>query len=346
MAYGMGAASAATKAPKTWQRQNAALRCTRRERNKIMSASPPKNRPITGMLLIGTAFFLALVWGSAFTMTRVAVREISPMWLVALRCTIGSVFLVSWMFYRGRRFPKLTDIRWRWYLLMGFVGMVLPFWLFSTGQQYIDSGLAAILAATMPLFTIILAHFFANEPLSLRKALGFFIGFVGIVTLFLPEEFTLALVADWRSQAIMVMGAFCYASTTIIAKRAPETPASVGAAMMVICASIMAIGLAFSSGLPARAPSGLSWLMGLGLGVGSTGVATIIYLTVVKRNGPSVLAKINYFPPLVSVALGIWLLKEPFSWRLIAAFVIILIGVLIARSDRKDAPKPIGLLER
>lgn len=309
-----------------------------------MSATPAPFKPLP---LIGLAILLSFVWGSAFTMTKVAVRDIDPIWLVAMRCSVGSVFLISWMFYRGRRFPPLTDKRWLWYCLLGFVGMVLPFWLFSTGQQVIDSGLAAILAGTMPLITIVLAHFFvAGEPLSTRKAIGFFIGFIGIITLFLPEDFSLALVADWQSQALMIAAAFCYAATTIIAKRAPETPASVGAAMMVICASTMAIGLGFVSGTVQAAPSGLSLLMALGLGMGSTGVATILYLLVIARNGPSVLAKINYFPPLVSVLLGIWLLSEPFSWRIFAAFVIILIGVLIARSGTSPPPKPIGLLER
>jgi len=187
----------------------------------MSNASPAPFKPLA---LIGLACILSLVWGSAFTMTKVAVRDIDPIWLVAMRCSIGSILLVSWMFYRGRRFPKLTDKRWLWYCLLGFVGMVLPFWLFSTGQQVIDSGLAAILAGTMPLITIVLAHFFvAGEPLSTRKALGFFIGFIGIITLFLPEDFSLALVADWQSQALMIAAAFCYAATTIIAKRAPET---------------------------------------------------------------------------------------------------------------------------
>lgn len=297
--------------------------------------SPASPRKLTGFFLIGTAALLSLVWGSAFTMTRVAVRDIAPIWLVAMRCSIGSILLISWMHYCGHRFPALKDKRWLWYSWLGFVGMVLPFYLFSKGQIKIDSGLAAILAGTMPLITIILAHFFVNERMTPRKMLGFLIGFLGIVTLFLPKDLSLSLISDWRSQALMVGGAFCYAATTILAKRAPPTPPSVGAAMMVCCASLVAIICALISGVPDAAPHGLTLLMALGLGLGSTGIATIVYLWVLEQSGPSLLAKINYFPPLVSVALGTWLLGEEFTWRLAAAFVMILIGLLVARSGPK-----------
>lgn len=71
--------------------------------------------------------------------------------------------------------------------------------------------------------------------------------------------------------------------------------------------------------------------MAIGLGIGSTALATILYLYVIQETGPSVMAKINYFVPLASVIFGVGLLGEAFSWRMVVSFVIIVIGVMVSR---------------
>jgi len=79
------------------------------------------------------------------------------------------------------------------------IGSVIPFFLLSTGQIKIDSGITSIIVGIMPLMTIVLAHFFTDERLNVQKTVGFFIGFLGIVILFLPDDFGFELVSDWRS---------------------------------------------------------------------------------------------------------------------------------------------------
>jgi len=103
-----------------------------------------------------------------------------------------------------------------------------------------------------------------------------------------------------------------------------------GAAMMVMCAAVMAvIAAALSAPLPSLTP--LSAAMVAGLGAGSTGIATILFLFVIRESGPGTIAKINYFPPVVSVTAGIILLGEDFSPKVIIAFAVIVCGLLIAR---------------
>lgn len=286
--------------------------------------------PAGKLLLI--AVMLILIWGTAFTMTSVGVRTITPIWLVTGRCILGAVLVTAWAYSRGHRLPPLTDTRWVWYFVLGLIGMVAPFYLFSRGQIVIDSGMSAIIAGTMPLMTIIMAHFFVGEYLNARKIAGFIIGFIGLIILFLPDDFSLALIPNWKHQLFPLGGAFCYALTTIIAKRAPQTPAGLSAAMMVISATIMAVIGAIISGAPVPTLTALSAAMVVGLGTGATGIAAILYLFVIQKNGPSTIAKINYFPPVVSVVAGVVLLGEPFSWRIVAAFAIILAGLLVARS--------------
>lgn len=291
--------------------------------------------PIRPLVLYAIAATLIITWGLAYPMVSVAVQDISPIWLVAWRTSIAAILLVAYTKLRGRNFPSLKDRRWLWFGLMGMTGIVIPFFLFAQAQITVDSGICAIIGSAMPIFTIILAHFFANEALSWRKFIGFLIGFAGIIVLFLPDNMSLELVSDWKAQLLAVFAALLYAITTILAKRAPDTSPSVAAAMMVLCAAIVSSVVAIGTGIPSELPSTIAITMIVGLGVGSTAYANILYLYVVRKTGPSTLARINYFPAIVSVAAGVWFLKEDFTWKIVIAFAVIVIGMIISRSDKK-----------
>ena len=282
-------------------------------------------------MLLFMAFLMVIVWGSAFTLVSIGVKYISPLWLVTYRLIIGAIIVIIYVKFKGLNLPNIRDKRWIWYFAMGLIGMVIPFFLLSTGQVIIDSGLTAIMVGTMPLMTVILAHFFTNEKLSITKIIGFIFGFIGIVILFLPSDFSIELTENWSSQLIIIIAAFCYAVTTIIAKRAPDTPATVGACMMLICAATACLFVALLTGLPSSIPPLLGILTAFGLGVGSTAFASILLLYIIDQTGPSTIAKINYFVPLASVIFGVIILDEILSMRIFIAFVIILIGMFISQ---------------
>ncbi len=306
-----------------------------------MNNAPSYNmsRPV----FLAYAALLILVWGSAFTMVDVAVISLSPIWLVASRIALAAVLVTAYIHIKGLRLPKLSDARWRWYAVMGTTGMVVPFFLIGEGQRTIDSGISAILIGAMPLITIILAHFFTEERMTPTKLLGFVIGFCGIIILFLPKNFSLSLVADWKAQSLVLSAAFCYGLTTVTAKRAPKTDSEVGAAMMLICGAIIAMVWAFAEGIPSSPPDPIAYWMVLGLAIGSTGIATIIYLHMIDVKGPTTLAAINYFVPVASVLFGVWLLNEKITLQVIMAFITIIIGVMVSRiapSRPNLTPKP------
>lgn len=282
-------------------------------------------------MLFFMAFLMVIVWGSAFTLVSIGVKYISPLWLVTYRLIIGAILIIIYVKFKGLNLPSIKDKRWIWYFAMGLIGMVIPFFLLSTGQVIIDSGLTAIMVGTMPLMTVILAHFFTNEKLSITKIIGFIFGFIGIVILFLPSDFSIELTENWSSQLIIIIAAFCYAVTTIIAKRAPDTPATVGACMMLICAATACLFVALLTGFPSSIPPLLGILTAFGLGVGSTAFASILLLYIIDQTGPSTIAKINYFVPLASVIFGVIILDEILSMRIFIAFVIILIGMFISQ---------------
>ncbi len=281
-----------------------------------------------------------LIWGTAYTLVGFIVDSISPAWMVAVRTTIAAAALSLYAFWRGHRFPGFGHKTWRWYGAMGFIGMALPFYLSAQGQIEVDSGLTAILVGVMPLMTIVLAHFFVQgEHLTARKTLGFFIGFSGIIYLFLPVPFRWEMVQNWQSQGLILLTALCYASMTIIAKRAPEIASSLGAAMMVFSAAVFSVIYvlfhSWATGFPQTMPPRSAVLALLALSFGATAVAQILYLRLIQISGPSFVSKLAYLVPVASIIAGIVFLDEVFSWRLVGAMLVIFTGLLIAKSEQK-----------
>ena len=280
--------------------------------------------------LIIACTLLVSIWGSAFTFVEIAVKDVSPIWVVALRLILGMGLLCAYLKYKGKSLPALSDIRWPFYFVLSIPSMVLPFFLLSHSQTVIDSSLAAILATAMPIFTIFLAHYFTDEKLTWMKFIGFLVSFIGIIILFLPEDLSLNVVGTWKEQLMGLAAAFCYAVSTVGAKRAPPTDALVGSVIMVMGGAILATLAALMTGLPAM-PGATSWAMILGLAIGATSVGTILYLYVIDISGPTIVAKINYFIPVITVILGTLFLGEVFSAKMGVAFVIIIVGIIIAR---------------
>ncbi len=298
-----------------------------------MNNQPQMEKQSSKALLYINSLILILVWGTAYTMVGFTVQYIAPAWIVASRTVIAAIFLVIYIYSRGQKLPSLKDQLWLWYGLLGFIGMTAPFYLMARAQLHVDSGLTSILVGFMPLATIVLAHFFVKgEPLSWRKALGFIIGFAGIVILFLPNEFAFGIIENWRSQSLVLIGAILYALTAIVAKRAPEVSASVGATMMVISSAIWGIIWVMFTGLPETMPPASAIWAVLGIAVGSTAFAQILYLHLVRTSGPTFIAKLNYLVPICALAAGVIFLDEEFGLRTIIAMLVIFTGLFIARS--------------
>ena len=300
------------------------------------TAQATKPRELQGLHLLGIALFLILVWGSAFTMIGAAVRTLSPEWLVSYRMILGATVVLIYSRIIGHRLPSIKDPRWIWYTATAITGASLPFVLIANGQKIVDSGLTAILVGTMPLITIILAHFFTPEKLTVMKLVGFLMGFAGIVVLFLPKDLSFTLVSDWQAQLLILLGSTCYAVTTIIASRAPKTPSPVAAAMMLMIGAVLSTAWAAMVSGPPPMPDKVALFSVIGLGFGSTAIATVTYLWVIDVAGPSVMARINYFVPVCSVILGVIILKEALDWRIFVALFVILLGVIVSKMDGAD----------
>ena len=160
---------------------------------------------------------LAVIFGSNFMMTKIAVAELPPMFVVFLRIAIACAMLTGVMWLAGLNFPKGPI--WVPLIASGLFGHTLPFSLLAWGQQSVDAGLAAILMATMPLFTLLLAQVFTDDEKPNRYSIaGFSLALVGIVLLFGFDK--LASLGDQSvRQYAVALAAICYGINAIITKQ-------------------------------------------------------------------------------------------------------------------------------
>jgi drug/metabolite transporter (DMT)-like permease len=287
-------------------------------------------RPLGHWLLL---LALVAMWGSAFMFTGIAVRGFSPRALVAIRLGIAAVLLTALVLMRGQGFPW-TRRFWLSSMAISLAGNCVPFWLISFGQQRIDSGLAGILMGIMPLTTMVLAHFFVRgERLNSTKAVGFAVGFVGLVTLIGP-----AALLELRGQGTelpyqlaVLGGAICYAINTIVARHRPPAEPLVAAAGVMLAGSAIMLPI---GGAPAlrqlvTVPSAPLAAM-LALGIVATALATVVFLRLVATAGPSFTSFINYLIPVWALVMGVMFLGEEPGVRVVIALALILAGIALS----------------
>jgi len=289
-------------------------------------------RPLLHWLLL---FALVAMWGTSFLLTKIAVAAIQPIDLVAGRFVLGTLVLLTVLLVTRRGLPKSARL-WLFIVAIALVGNCLPFLLITWGQQRIDSGLAGILMAIMPLTTVMLAHVFvAGERLNRFKAAGFLLGFLGIVVLMGP-----AVLLELRGSGAVLLselavlgGAVCYAVNTIIARRRPESDALVvTAGVSLVACLIMAPASAFT-GLPDLGQVPASALIAVViLGVVSTATATVVFFKLITLAGPSFLSLINYLIPAWAVLAGMLFLGERPDWTALAGLAFILSGIALAET--------------
>jgi drug/metabolite transporter (DMT)-like permease len=257
---------------------------------------------------------------------------------VFYRLLLGALVLSRVVFARRLPFPRSPRI-WLGFLAMAIAGNSLPFFLISWGQQTIDSGVAGMIMAIMPLITMVLAHYLVEgETLNRFKVIGFCMGISG-VTLLLGPVFEGGWLSLLSGIAIFT-AATCYAINAILIKRLPRFSPMVGACGVLIMASLVLLPFWLFMAPPNNNISDDSMLAVIWLGIGPTGIATIVLFAVVDRAGPTFLSTINYLVPVVAFFCGAWILSEPVSWHHFVALTTILGGIAVTRLRASTIPPP------
>ena len=273
----------------------------------------------------------AAVWGSSYMFIKVALGDFSEGAIVCLRTALGALLLLSFAASRG----VLGDIRprVRWMLVIAFVQVVVPFLLITYGENHISSSLTAILISSVPIYTALLAMRFDHAERSQGWALvGVVIGIVGVVMLFGVD---LSGSADELTGGAMMLGAaLCYAISWLLVKHkmAGAAPEAVAGGTMFVAAVVTAPLLVASP--PAVTPGFDSVASLVALGVGGTGIAFVLFYTLIAEIGPARAAMVSYVAPAFSIVYGVVLLGESLTVASIAGLGLILAGSWLGAQGR------------
>lgn len=285
---------------------------------------------------------LVIMFGSAFMFTKLAVQDFPPAIVAGGRIVIAALVLLPIALIRKERFGFVRNT-WMLIIALAITGDCLPFYLISWGQQSVDSSIAGILMAIMPLTTIFLAHFFIKgEPLTRYRVIGFVLGFLGIVILLGPAAYAKLESGshEFSSMLAILIAALSYAVNMILAKRLPQESILAISTVVLVTASLLMLPLLLvleEHWWLDMTSVGFSSLILLGLF--PTGLATVVYFAVIARAGPSFLSQINYLIPVWAVLMGIIFLNEHIDVGAFIALAVILLGIAVAQRQKPSLIK-------
>ncbi len=278
----------------------------------------------------GAFGLLGLIWGSSFLWIKIGVAEIGPFMLVALRLLFGLLGMLVVVAVTRQPFPR--DRRTLLgFVFMGLVNTAIPFTLISWGQTRIDSSLASILNGAVPLFTIVIAHFWLqDEKITRGRLAGLAVGFVGVVVLVSDDLQWGQLFAGERLGQLAVVGAaVCYATAITFSRRYLRNQPPIVQSLMVLLVADLALWLVTPFVEPLGLPAlPLTWLAVVWLGLLGSCLAYLLFFYLINAWGPTRASLVTYVFPVIGLILGILFLGEVADWRLLVGSALVVGGVL------------------
>jgi drug/metabolite transporter (DMT)-like permease len=275
---------------------------------------------------------LSLIWGGSFLFVGVAVRELPPLTIVATRVLTAALALLLVLRVVGVSLPR-TRQAWAAFLGMSILNNVIPFTLIVWGQTHIASGLASILNATTPLFTVIVAHYLtADEHLTGQKFAGVIVGFIGVAVMI-----GFAAMASWDAtilaQLAILGAALSYGFSGVFGRRFKTMgiPPLATAAGQVTVSSVLLLPVALIVDRPwtLAMPSTEAILSLVALGLVSTAFAYLIFFRLLARAGATNVGLVTFLIPVSAILLGVLILGETLAVRHFAGMALIGAGLIL-----------------
>lgn len=282
-------------------------------------------------------FMLAALWGASFLFIKVAIEDMTPLTLVAVRLVLGSLGLLLVLPFKPSIISGWQRRLWGFFLVAIF-NAVIPYLTISWGEVYIPSGIAAILNATTPLVVVIVSHWWpGGERLTWRRASGVLIGFLGVGLLVGPTTLTTTNSNLYLFGALLVfIGSASYAFGSLFALRMlsglPMMQPAIGQTAMgaVILAPIATIAFILQPQQTFHVPLGLALGSAAALALGGTSLAYICYYWLIVRVGPTRTLIVTYLLPCTALIYGALLLHEPVGVNAIGGLALVLTGIFFA----------------
>ena len=283
--------------------------------------------PFEWLLLI----ILSILWGGSFFFVGIAVEALPPLTIVALRVALAAMALVTVVYLTGLRMPTNHKV-WIAFFGMGVLNNVIPFSLIVWGQTYIASGLASMLNATTPLFTVITAHFLTkDEKMTKLKLAGVVIGFTGVVIMIGYESLG-EPGKSFYGQIAVLGAAISYSLAGIYGRRFRQLGIKplVTASGQVMASTVLLIPITLIIEQPFTLPMpGLEvWLAIIGLALVSTALAYVLYFRILSTAGATNVLLVTLLVPVSAILLGTAFLGEQLELKHLLGMGLISIGLL------------------
>ena len=277
---------------------------------------------------------LALIWASAFFNIKIATYSYGPITIAFLRVFFGSIPLLVICFLKKIKIEAFSK-DWFWFAAIGFINLVLPFFLIAYGIKNVQSNLAAILMASTPLSATILAHLFIkNEKINLLKLVGILLGFSGIIFLF-TDKILFSENNIWSALIILLASTFYVMGGVLTLKISNKSNENVTTSIM-IWATIFLLPLSLFFEQPWNlTPSLDSTISLIYLGIFATGIAWLLRFYILKKNGLVFQAQVAYLIPIFGVILGFIFLDEAITSKIIISLIAVVIGIYIVKKGSK-----------
>jgi len=281
-----------------------------------------------GVKLWCLIIILSIIWGASFFFVEIAVERMTPLTIVLCRVGFAAFLLLGFVRFTGRKMPKKFGI-WSALLALGALNNVIPFSLITWGQSHIDSSQAAILNATAPVFSVILAHFLTkDEPLTKNRLIGVLFGWGGVAILIGIDALN-GVGLKIAGQVAVLGAALLYAFAAIFGRRFKEIDPVVVAAGMLTGSTIIMIPLTFMMEQPLSLnPTTGTWMALFGLSAISTALAYIIYFYVLSKAGATNILLVTFLIPVSAIFLGMMVLGESLRWNAFAGVALIFTGLI------------------
>jgi drug/metabolite transporter (DMT)-like permease len=272
---------------------------------------------------------LSVLWGGSFFFAGVSLRELPPFTVVFLRVALAAIILLPVVWLYRTRFPESLS-GWKPFFAFALLNNVLPFSLIVVSQTYIPSGLASVLNATTPLFTVLVMAAAGDEKLYARRMAGVTVGLIGVIVLH-GQSF------DFEARQsvgilLCLAAAFFYGLSALYARRKLlDSPPLATAAFQLMASSLVMAVVAAAVERPWQLPlPGIAtWLAITGSAALSTALAYIIFFRILRRAGSTNVMLVTLLIPVTAILLGVLVLGEAISLREIVGAVVIGSALLI-----------------
>lgn len=278
----------------------------------------------------------ALIWASAFTAIKVAVPETGPYWLAASRVTVGFLVLLPYAIWRGFILPASASV-WLLLVLMALLNVVLPFLLISWAELSIDAGVTSLLMGTGPFFALVGSHIFTtDDQLTPTKAIGVLSGFCGVLIIVGFDAFAGLGRSNLLAQIACFLGSMCYVAGGLLVRKIDIPPARLACLALGVSSIALIIIALLADGRPSLDISASATIALVYLGLLPTGFAYLLRYYLIRKIGYSTFAIGLNLIPVFGIFLGVWLLGETLSLRILVALALVVCGLFITRLG----PKP------